>query len=144
MSISENPLKVNMVYQTMEATHYLEGNIAITLELLAEALRKLDLDDAAIAERRIRWKAEHDKWREGLSTAEESAAASEVITIPLLMKTLRRPTPPMSTKRSFMPAPSAITFCGMSRMATSGRPPAWARGWAMHSASNWRSPNAQW
>jgi acetolactate synthase-1/2/3 large subunit len=89
VSISENPLKVNMVYQTMEASHYLEGNIAVTLGLLTEALRKLGLDGAAIAERRKRWKAEHKKWRDGIVVAEESAAAKDVITIPLLMKTLR-------------------------------------------------------
>jgi acetolactate synthase-1/2/3 large subunit len=97
VSISENPLKVNMVYQTMEASHYLEGNIAVTLGLLTEALRKLGLDSAAIAERRKRWKAEHTKWRDGISVAEESAAAKDVISIPLLMKTLREVMPADTT-----------------------------------------------
>ena len=71
VSISENPLKGNMVYQTMEANHYLEGNIAVTLQLLTEALRKLGLDAAKLAERRTRWQAEHKKWRAGVAAAEE-------------------------------------------------------------------------
>jgi len=47
-----------MVYQTMEASHYLEGNVAATLRLLTEALRKLGLDATKVAERKARWKGE--------------------------------------------------------------------------------------
>ncbi|MBX9776820.1 MAG: hypothetical protein K2Y71_20770 [Xanthobacteraceae bacterium] len=97
VSVSENPLKVNMVYQIMEASHYLEGNIAITLRLLTEALRRLDLDPAALAERRERWQAEHKKWRDGITVAEEKANANDQITIPLLMKTLREVMPADTT-----------------------------------------------
>jgi acetolactate synthase-1/2/3 large subunit len=93
VSISENPLKGTMVYQTMEANHYLEGNVAVTLQLLTEALRKLGLDTAKVTERRTRWQAEHKKWRAGVAAAEEKAAAKDVITIPLLMKTLREVMP---------------------------------------------------
>jgi acetolactate synthase I/II/III large subunit len=97
VSISENPLKVNMVYQTMEAGHYLEGNIAVTLRLLTEALRKLGLDAVMLAERRARWQAEHKKWRDGIAAAEQKAAAKDTITIPLLMKTLREVMPADTT-----------------------------------------------
>lgn len=97
VSISENPLKVNMVYQTMEAHHYLEGNVAVTLRLLTEALRKLGLDAAQVAERRARWKAEHNKWRDGIAVSEAQAAAKDTITIPLLMKTLREVMPANTT-----------------------------------------------
>ncbi len=93
VSISENPLKGTMVYQTMEACHYLEGNVAVTLRLLTEALRKLGLDAGAVAERRARWKADHKTWRDGVVAAEEKASAKDVITIPLLMKTLREVMP---------------------------------------------------
>jgi acetolactate synthase-1/2/3 large subunit len=97
VSISENPLKINMVYQTMEASHYLEGNIAITLRLLTEALRKLGLDAAMLAERRKRWQGEHRKWRSGIAAAEQQAASKDTITIPLLMKTLREVMPADTT-----------------------------------------------
>jgi acetolactate synthase-1/2/3 large subunit len=93
VSISENPLKGTMVYQTMEAGHYLEGNVAVTLRLLTEALRKLGLDADEVAERRARWKAEHKTWRDGVAAAEEKASAKDVITIPLLMKTFREVMP---------------------------------------------------
>lgn len=89
VSISENPLKGTMVYQTMEANHYLEGTVAITLRLLAEAVRKLGIDSAKVAERKVRWRAEHRKWKDGIADAEQKAASKDVITIPLLMKTLR-------------------------------------------------------
>ncbi|CAN0257501.1 unnamed protein product, partial [Phaeothamnion confervicola] len=89
VSISDNPLKGNMVYQTMEANHYLEGDIGITLQLLAEAVRKLGLDPAKVAERRARWRTEHVKWRDGIAAAEKNAAGKDTITVPLLMKTLR-------------------------------------------------------
>ena len=97
VSISENPLKINMVYQTMEASHYLEGNIAITLRLLTEALRKLGLDAAMLAERRKRWQGEHRKWRSGIAATEQQAASKDTITIPLLMKTLREVMPADTT-----------------------------------------------
>ena len=93
VSISESPLKGTMVYQTMEANHYLEGNVAITLQLLTEALRKLGLDAKKVSERRSRWQAEHQKWRAGIAAAEAKAADKDVITVPLLMKTLREVMP---------------------------------------------------
>ena len=61
MALGKSPLKGHMVYQAMEAGHYLEGDIAITLELLVQALRKLDCDAAMVAKRRARWQAEHVK-----------------------------------------------------------------------------------
>lgn len=89
VSISENPLKINMVYQTMEASHYLEGNIAATLRLLTEALRHLGLDEDAVANRRARCVKEHDKWHKNVADAEAGSTTRDHISIPLLMKTLR-------------------------------------------------------
>lgn len=94
VAISENPLKTHMVYQVMEADHYLEGNVGVTLHLLAEAVRKLGLDKKMVADRRARWAGEHKKWRAGLDEAEAKAEAKDVISIPLLMKTLREVMPP--------------------------------------------------
>jgi acetolactate synthase-1/2/3 large subunit len=94
VAIGENPLKAHMVYQTMEAGHYLEGNVAATLELLTQALRKLGYDGAKVAERRARWQVEHKAWREGLRAAEEKAPGEAAITVPLLAKVLREAMPP--------------------------------------------------
>ena len=89
VALGKNPLKAHMVYQVMEAGHYLEGDVAITLELLVQALRKLDYDTTMVAKRRARWLAEHVKWRERLIAAERKAADAASITVPLVAKTLR-------------------------------------------------------
>ena len=136
-----------MVYQTMEANHYLEGNVAITLRLLTEALRKLGLDAKQVAERRSRWQAEHKKWRDGIAAAEEKAAAKDVITVPLLMKTLREVMP---ADTSYVD--ETIVHAGdirehilwESRTPTSARRAVWARGWAMRLASSSRCRSARW
>ena len=93
VALGKNPLKAHMVYQVMEAGHYLEGDVAITLELLVQALRKLDYDTAMVAKRRARWQAEHVKWRERLIAAEQKAADAGSITVPLVAKTLRERMP---------------------------------------------------
>ncbi|MEQ9317032.1 MAG: thiamine pyrophosphate-dependent enzyme, partial [Henriciella sp.] len=97
VSIGANPLKAHMVYQVMNAGHYLEGNVGGTLRLLSEALRKLQADEAKISARRARWQAGHREWRARLSAAEEAAADADVITVPLLMKTLRDVMPPKTS-----------------------------------------------
>jgi acetolactate synthase-1/2/3 large subunit len=94
MAISENPLKSHMVYQAMHAEHYLEGDVACTLNLLTAAVRKLDVDPAPISERRAQWTAEHTKWRQALQAAEEAASQMDTITVPLLVRTLREVMPP--------------------------------------------------
>jgi acetolactate synthase-1/2/3 large subunit len=97
VAISENPLKPHMVYQTMEADHYLEGNVAATLRLLSEAVRKLCIDPLIIAERRSHWGLEHRKWRGALDAIETSASQKATITPPLLMKVLREVMPANTT-----------------------------------------------
>jgi acetolactate synthase-1/2/3 large subunit len=93
VAIGENPLKGHMVYQTMHAGHYLEGDVAATLKLLAEALRKLGVDEAKVAERRKHWAGEHRKWQQKVQDAESKAAAMDTITTPFLAKTLREAMP---------------------------------------------------
>jgi acetolactate synthase I/II/III large subunit len=93
VAVGESPLKTHMVYQAMEAGHYLEGNVALTLRLLTQALRKLDVDAAMVAERRARWRGEHMIWREGLRAAEEKASTAPDITVPLVAKMLREVMP---------------------------------------------------
>jgi acetolactate synthase-1/2/3 large subunit len=89
VAIGINPLKSHMVYQVMNADHYLEGDVAATLRLLTEALRRLGIDATKMSERRARWRAKHEEWCEGLRAAEDNSVDRDVITVPLLMKTLR-------------------------------------------------------
>lgn len=89
VAISKNPLKGHMVYQTMHACDYLEGDVSVTVSLLTAALRKLGVDETKVSARRRHWQAAHEKWRDGLAAAEEKSASGSAITVPLLMKTLR-------------------------------------------------------
>jgi acetolactate synthase-1/2/3 large subunit len=93
VAIGNNPLKDTLVYQVTGAERYLEGDTALTLDLLIKALRKLNLDTAAIAARRTRWKAEHEKLRQRLNDAEQKAAADSSITVPLVARLLREALP---------------------------------------------------
>ena len=89
IAIGENPLKEHMVYQTMHADTYLEGDTATTLKMLVDALEKHDLDKSVIAQRREKWRKAHDELLERISTAEAEAASATTITPPLVMKALR-------------------------------------------------------
>ncbi len=93
ISISEAPLKGHMVYQTMQAGRYLEGDVETTLRLLAKAVRARGVDSSVVTERRARWTSEHRKWEEQLRNAERRASDMDDISTPLLMKTLREVMP---------------------------------------------------
>lgn len=89
VSISENPLKEHMVHQAMHAEDYLEDGVAATLRALSEALQAIGLDTDTIANRRTKWRKQHDAWCAGLAKQEEQAEVAETITPPLVMKLLR-------------------------------------------------------
>ena len=77
VSISNNPLKGNMVYQTMHAEDYLEGDSATTLRLLSAAIRRLSPYAKAVKQRRAKWRSAHDEWATRLAAAEEVAEEHE-------------------------------------------------------------------
>ena len=82
-----------LVYQVTGAGQYLEGDPALTLRLLADAIRRQKLDTAAINARRARWKELHDRRQQRLYAAEKAAAAVDSITVPLVAQLLREATP---------------------------------------------------
>ena len=92
-AIGGNPLKDTLVYQVTGADRYLEGDTALILSLLVEALRRQKLDAEAIAARRERWRAEHDKLRQRLLAAEDKAAGEASIAVPLVARLLREALP---------------------------------------------------
>jgi acetolactate synthase I/II/III large subunit len=61
VAIDAYPLKHQMVYQSLQADHYLEGNVASSLRLLVEAARASGVGAQKHADRRDRCKREHDK-----------------------------------------------------------------------------------
>jgi acetolactate synthase I/II/III large subunit len=75
VAIDDSPLKGTMVYQSLGADHYLEGDIAAALELLTAALPK----GGASQERCERWRAEHDRLVGAERAAEAAAMRGERI-----------------------------------------------------------------
>ncbi len=59
--IDETPHRETMVYQSLQADMYLEGEAAQTLRDLTDAVRALGVDDGAIEVRRARLAEAHDK-----------------------------------------------------------------------------------
>jgi len=93
VAVGTSPLKDTLVYQVTGAEHYLEGDVALTLRLLTEALRNLKPDPAAIAARRARYKAQHDQLQQRLEAAETKAQSESSITVPLIARLLREAVP---------------------------------------------------
>ena len=60
--IDESPHRDNMVYQSLQADMYLEGDAAQTLRDLADAVAALGIDEAAVEARRARLAAYPRKW----------------------------------------------------------------------------------
>jgi len=89
VAINDTPLKEHMVYQTMYADHYLEGDVGISLRLLAAALQRMGHTRERHEARRIRWSQEHDKLVEASRAMEEKALAdTQSISAALLCRAL--------------------------------------------------------
>jgi acetolactate synthase I/II/III large subunit len=74
--IDENPIKSQMVYQSLQADAYLEGDIATALRMLTEAVQSSGSIDAdRVSDRKARWESEHNKLQEGYHSS--AAAAQE-------------------------------------------------------------------
>ena len=73
VSINENQFKGHMIYQQLHADVYLEGEIAASLQALADAARAAKIDAEAVKQRREKWTRAHDAFVANLK-AEESKA----------------------------------------------------------------------
>jgi acetolactate synthase I/II/III large subunit len=106
VAIEANPLKGTMVYQSMQADHYLEGDIALSLRALIAAAGKRA--NGARTERQMRWRGEHERIAAAERAAEADAKNGDEIA-PLAM---------VGTLRDAMPANTAyieetITHSGL-------------------------------
>jgi len=97
VAIDENPLKGTMVYQTLMADHYLEGEVVTSLRLLIDAARAAGVTPAKTAERRERWKGEHDKMMGEELAAEQKAMSNGGSIQPLGLINVLRNTMPADT-----------------------------------------------
>jgi acetolactate synthase I/II/III large subunit len=73
VAINDNQFKNHMIYQNLHADLYLEGDIAASLQALAQAARDAKLDGDAIKKRREKWTAEHERVVAGLKTERAKA-----------------------------------------------------------------------
>jgi acetolactate synthase I/II/III large subunit len=73
VAINENQFKGHMIYQQLHADAYLEGNIAASLQLLAQAARASKIDADAVTKRRNKWTPEHDAFVAGLKAEKAKA-----------------------------------------------------------------------
>jgi thiamine pyrophosphate-dependent acetolactate synthase large subunit-like protein len=74
VAVADNPHKGDMVYQTLHADVYLEGDTGETLKLLAAAMKSLKVDTGAVSARRQRFTREHEDYVAGLRAEREKAA----------------------------------------------------------------------
>ena len=79
VAIHDNPLKDHMIYQTLHADDYLEGDIAEALTLLIAAAKSAQIDAATVSARRQRWTREHDNYVAELRSAREKAQNGSAI-----------------------------------------------------------------
>jgi acetolactate synthase I/II/III large subunit len=93
VAIDPNPLKGTMVYQSQQADHYLEGEIAASLQLLVEAAKAAGISADKLAERRRRWQGEHERIVAAQLAAEAKAKEAEKIEPLALVAALREAMP---------------------------------------------------
>jgi acetolactate synthase-1/2/3 large subunit len=91
--IDDSPFKLHMAYQNLQADAFLTGDVAATLQLLAEAVRSAGPDKGKVAERRARWAAAHDKLEQRYRAAEKEARAKTGIHPVTLCATLAEALP---------------------------------------------------
>jgi len=94
VAIHDNPHKGHLTYQNWHSDHYLEGDIATSLELLTKELRAGKLDTAAVNPRRQRWTREHETYVAGLRAEQEKARATPGIDPLALLGELNATMPP--------------------------------------------------
>lgn len=83
VAIDPNPLKGTMVYQVMQADHYLEGDIALSLRALVAAAGRSAGEQRS--ERQARWRQEHDRVAAAERAAEaEAKTAGEIAPLALV------------------------------------------------------------
>jgi thiamine pyrophosphate-dependent acetolactate synthase large subunit-like protein len=93
VAIADNPLKEHMVYQSLQADHYLEGDVALSLSSLAAALRERTPDRDAVADRADKWEARHKESEKQLRAREQVAMSKSPIDPVWLCAALRETMP---------------------------------------------------
>jgi acetolactate synthase-1/2/3 large subunit len=92
VAIDDNPLKGTMVYQSLQADDYLEGDIAASLRLVTAAATD-GVAAARLAERSARWRERHHRLAAAERASQEEARSGDRIAPPALVGALRAAMP---------------------------------------------------
>jgi len=86
VAIHDNQFKGHMIYQNLHADVYLEGEIAASLQALAQAARAAkNIDADALNKRREKWSREHDAVMAGLKAEKAKARGNGKAIDPLAL-----------------------------------------------------------
>src|SRR5262249_21105695 len=73
VAIGDNPHRGDMIYQSLHADVYLEGDAAETIGLLTTAMKSMKVDAKVVSARRQRFTREHEDYVTGLRAEREKA-----------------------------------------------------------------------
>lgn len=93
VAIDDTPFKDHQVYQPNEAEHFLEGDMAANMALLAQAVKAAGPDTGKVAARRERWAGESAARNAETRAIEAEAAGRKTISAVLLAAALRDAAP---------------------------------------------------
>src|SRR5260370_35493973 len=79
VAVHDNPLKDHMVYQTLHADYYLEGDIAESLTLLIAAMKSAKIDAPTVSARPQRWTRERAHYLAELRAVRDKAQNGSAI-----------------------------------------------------------------
>jgi acetolactate synthase I/II/III large subunit len=79
VSIGDNPIKRHFAYQVLLADHYVEGDMAEALSLIAKAAKPSAKAKAEVEARRTRWASVHDAMKGALAADAKKARADTAI-----------------------------------------------------------------
>ena len=92
--MDETPHREHMVYQSLQADAYLEGNVARTLADLIAAVKAIGVDETKVKARRAKLAASHNALAEQIKVAIEEAKAAPAIETAALCAALTEVMPP--------------------------------------------------
>lgn len=85
VAINDNQFKGHMIYQNLHADAYLEGEVAASLQALAQSARAAKIDAAAVTARREKWTRAHETFVTGLKAEKAKASGNGKAIDPLTL-----------------------------------------------------------
>ena len=94
VALNEHPIKDWLIYQTLQADAYLEGDVAATLSLLTDEIGKTGVDDTMVEERRQKWRDLHDRHCADIRKQQLAARSGNLLNVPAICNIMAEAMPP--------------------------------------------------